>query len=281
MMEKKALGRGISALIPEKETQKEEKILFLNTEQIRPNPHQPREDFGEQTLQELIQSIKEKGIIQPVLVRRKADAYELIAGERRWRAACQLNLAQIPAIVKEVEDEESLELALIENVQREDLNPVEEARAYQFLINKFQMTQEKLAQIVGKSRVSITNTLRLLKLPQEIQKEIKRGRISFAHGRLLLEIDDVNEQRLMGQQILSNSLSVRELENLIRKYKHTRLRHKKKVRRPPSYIVFIQEELQHILGTKVQINQGRKRGFIQIEFYSQQDLERILEILKK
>lgn len=280
-MEKKVLGRGIGALIPTESLEKHEGITFLKAEQIRPNPYQPREDFDAQSLEELTQSIKEKGLIQPILVRRRGDVYELIAGERRFRAANLLHINEIPAIVKDVNDEESLEFSLIENIQRQALNPIEEARAFQYLIDKFAVTQEKISEVIGKSRVSITNTLRLLKLPKEIQDEIKRGKISFSHGRALLEIEDVNQQRRLAQEIVSNDLSVRELENLIKSHRPKKIKHRvsQDKLKPDPYLVLREEALQQILGTRVKIKRNRKRGFIQIEFYSSEDLERILNIL--
>ena len=204
-MERKALGKGLSALIPERvldNNERKEEILYVQSGQIKPNPFQPREDFDQQSIVDLAQSIKEKGVIQPLLVRRRGDNYELIAGERRLRAANSLGLKEIPIIVRDVSDQDSLELALIENIQREGLNPIEEAHAYQHLIDKFQVTQEKISEALGKSRVTITNTLRLLKLPHEIQQEMKKGRISFAHGRALLEIDDANQQILLSKAFL-------------------------------------------------------------------------------
>jgi ParB family chromosome partitioning protein len=157
-MERKALGKGISALIPEKESGREDKIIYVQTDQIKPNPFQPREDFDSQSLEELTRSIKEKGVIQPILVRRQGDKYELIAGERRLRASKMLGITEIPVIIKDVEDRDSLELSLIENIQRQGLNPIEEAHAYQYLIDKFQVTQEKISEVLGRARVSVTNT---------------------------------------------------------------------------------------------------------------------------
>lgn len=286
-MERKALGKGISALIPEKEqiasaleTEKGERVVYLRLEQIKPSPLQPREDFDRQSLEELTQSIKEKGIIQPILVRRRGQHYELIAGERRFRAANLLNLKEIPAIVREAEDADSLELSLIENIQRQNLNPIEEARAYQYLIDKFNLTQDKVSEILGKARVSITNTLRLLKLPQEIQDEIKRGRLSYAHGRTLLEIEDANLQRRLAQEIISKGLSVRETENLVkmRRKPTPKQRIGQGMREP--YLAVLEDELQHILATKVRISKRKKRGQIIIEFYSQEDLERIIQRIR-
>jgi ParB family chromosome partitioning protein len=280
-MERKALGKGISALIPEKISGREEKIIYVPIEQIKPSPFQPREVFDNQNIEELAQSIKEKGVIQPLLVRRKGDYYELIAGERRLRASNMLNLKELPIIVKEVDDPDSLELALIENIQRQDLNPIEEAHAFQYLIEKFQVTQEKISEILGKARVSITNTLRLLKLPREIQEEIKKGRISFAHGKALLEIEDENKQRKFAQEIISKGLSVQELENLIKTHRPRSIKLRARSSTKEPYVAALEEELQHVLATKVRISKRKKRGHILIEFYSPEDLERILNIFRR
>ena len=275
-MERKSLGRGIGALIPEKETTGQEGAKNIPLSQIRPNPFQPRENFDSQSLEELTQSIKEKGIIQPVLVRRKGDYYELIAGERRLRAAKSLNLKEIPAIVRDAQDIDSLELSLIENIQRQNLNPIEEARAYQYLTEKFQLTQERLSEVLGKARTTVANTLRLLKLPSEIQEDIRKERLSFAHGRALLEIEDTNLQRILASEAISRSLSVRELENLVksrrRKLPKTKMR-PAALRDPHTHVM--EDRLQHALATKVRVNKRAKRGTIVVEFYSPEDLERI------
>jgi len=274
------LGKGIGALIPEKEITTQENIPQLKLGQIRPNPFQPREEFDAQGLEELTQSIREKGIIQPILVRRRGDYYELIAGERRFRAAQMLKLEEIPAIIKDVEDEDSLEISLIENIQRQDLNPIEEARAYKYLIDKFNLTQERVSEVLGKARVSVTNTLRLLNLPQEVQEEMRKGRISFAHGRALLEVTDANQQRRLAQQIISNRLSVNELENLIKQRRPKTSGPKVKRTSGEPYVAVLEEELQHILATKVRIIKRKKRGHITVEFYSQEDLERIVKRMR-
>lgn len=281
-MERRALGKGLSALIPEKavvgETHKEE-IIYVQSGQIKPNPFQPREDFDQQSIEELAQSIKEKGVIQPLLVRRRGDDYELIAGERRLRASNILGLKEIPIIVRDVSDQDSLELALIENIQREGLNPIEEAHAYQHLIDKFKVTQEKISEVLGKARVTITNTLRLLKLPHEIQGEMKKGRISFAHGRALLEIEDANHQRKLVQDIISKGLSVRELESLIKSSRPKLIKRKIGQGQREPLVAILEEQLQHALATKVRISKRKKRGHINIEFYSQEDLERIVNVI--
>jgi len=276
-MDRKALGKGINALIPEKVEGVEEKIVFLPLELIKPNPFQPREEFDAQSLEELTQSIKEKGVIQPILVRRKGEDFELIAGERRLRAVASLGFTGIPAIVKDVDDQDSLELALIENIQRQNLNSIEEAHAYQYLIDKYQLTQEKISEVLGRSRSTVANILRLLKLPIEIQEELKKGRISFAHARALLEIEDSNKQRLLTQQTISKSLSVRELENLIQSYRPKAQGPRVQTQAQDPVLSALQEQLQHALATKVRIMRKKKRGYIQIEFYSSEDLERIAQ----
>lgn len=282
-MERRALGKGLSALIPERivagNVQREE-ILYVQSGQIKPNPFQPREDFDQQSIEELAQSIKEKGVIQPLLVRRRGDNYELIAGERRLRACISLGVNEIPIIVRDVSDQDSLELALIENIQREELNPIEEAHAYQHLIDKFHVTQEKISAVMGKARSSITNTLRLLKLPHEIQDEMKRGRISFAHGRALLEIEDLNHQRALAQDVIAKGLSVRELESLIKSRRPKLIKRKISLGTREPLIAILEEQLQHALATKVRITKMQKRGHITIDFYSQEDLERIVNVVK-
>lgn len=280
-MERRGLGRGLGALIPEKEhTGHKEKIVYIAADEIRPNPYQPRESFNAESLEDLIASIKEKGIIQPVLVRSSPSGYELIAGERRLRAAKSLNMKEIPAIVKEVQDEESLEIALIENIQRQNLNPIEEAHAFKHLLDNFGCTQEKIAQTIGKSRVSVANTLRLLKLPQEIQEMLRKNLLTFAHGKVLLELQDSQRQLALARRVIQNGLSVKELDDLI--LPHHKIRKPKgEAHKPSSQIKAIEEELQQALGSKVRIVSGQKRGVIHIEFYSQEDLERIYQVIKK
>ncbi|MCX5696856.1 MAG: ParB/RepB/Spo0J family partition protein [Candidatus Omnitrophica bacterium] len=280
-MEKRALGKGISALIPEREMPAQGKVVFLKPAQIKPNPLQPRENFDAQGMEDLVRSIKEKGVIQPVLVRQRGDSYELIAGERRFRAANLLNLNELPAIVKEVDDRDSLEISLIENIQRQDLNAIEEARAFKYLLDKFQMTQEEVSEVLGKSSVTISNTLRLLKLPQEVQEEIRNNRITYGHGRVLLEISDPNLQRKLAQEVISKGLSVRELENLVktRRPRMGKISMRREVH-PDPHLAMLEEELRHVLATKVNIIKNKKRGHIMIEFYSKEDLERIAHRIK-
>jgi ParB family chromosome partitioning protein len=279
-MERRSLGKGIGALIPEIQIGHKSGALNVQTGQIKPNPFQPRVEFGQKNIEDLAQSIKEKGVIQPLIVRQKGDFYELIAGERRLRAAQHLGLTEVPVIVKDVNDQDSLEMALIENVQRQDLNAIEEARAYKFLIEKYQLTQEKIGEVLGKARVTVTNTLRLLSLPAEIQEEMKNGRLMFAHGRALLELTDENQQRKLAQEVIAKSLSVRELENIIKRHRPSIKRNRIAPFIRDPYIAVIEEQLQHALATKVRVVKKKKRGHIQIDFYSQEDLERIISVIK-
>lgn len=276
-MERKALGRGIGALIPASTAEHKGEILFIAPDKIKPNTLQPREQFDDKSIAELAQSIKEKGIIQPLVVRRQGDQYELIAGERRLRACTQLGLAEVPIIVRNVDDRDALELALIENIQREDLNPIEEAHAFQYLLDKFKLTHEEMSDVLGKSRPLITNTLRLLKLPPDIQDEIKKSRITFGHGKALLELEDPNQQRKYMQEVITKGLSVRALESLI-KVTRPKMPHKLKMRAESAdpLLAVLEERLRHALATKVTIHVVKKRGHITVDFYSREDLERIV-----
>jgi len=267
------LGKGLNALIKEKEY-----ILELEIDKIEANPLQPRKNFDESKIEELSESIKENGIIQPIIVRKTDEKYEIIAGERRYRAAKQAKLSKIPVIVKEAEDEKSLEIAVIENIQREDLNPVEEGEAYKLLIEKYGYTQEKLAQKLGKKRTTITNKLRILKLPQDIKNAIKNGDISSGHARAMLSIESELEQAEIAKQIIEENLSVRNVEDIV-KTKKTNIK-KEKVNDRRIEIVEVENRLRDFLGTKVKIKEGKnKRGKLEIEFYSEGDLERIVETI--
>lgn len=283
-MENKVLGKGLSALIPEKMSiGKSEGVMNIRIQEIHVNSQQPRTNFDEAKLSDLISSIKEKGVLQPILVRPKNGKYEIIAGERRYRAAKALEMTEVPVIVKSVDDREALVLALVENIQREELNVIEEAQAYKRLIEDFQFTQDIVAESVGKDRSTISNCLRLLKLPSDIQKGILDDLITMGHARALLGIDDLHEQKNIFTKVINQGLSVRELENLIKsglsrgaKRKKTGSPHQK-----DPYLASMEEDLQKILGTKVRIDAAKKRGKIVIEYYSQVDLGRIVEILKK
>lgn len=280
-MAKKALGKGLAALIPEVGLVKEENIIEAKLSSIRPNRFQPREEFNSQKLEELVSSIKEKGVIQPVLARVVEGGYELITGERRLRAAKRLGLEKIPLIVKEVSDTEMLELALIENLQREDLNPMEEAHAYQRVIKEFKIKQEDLAREIGKDQATVANTLRLLKLPKEVQREISKGNLSRGHGLAVLGLENRALQIKAAKKVKKNGLSVRETEDLVNKLKgKVVLPPKKEISRSPE-ILAVEEELNKALGTKVRIKPvSEEKGRIEIEYYSSEQLEGILEKLR-
>lgn len=279
-MQRKVLGKGLSALMPERSSvEPGTKLVNLPIAEISVSELQPRQHVSSQKLEELAASIKEKGVIQPILVRpKKEGGYELIAGERRLRAAKRLGFTQLPANIRDVGDAEALQLSLIENIQREELNPLEEAQAYQQLISEFGFTQEKIAQVVSKDPSSISNTLRLLNLPQEIQAALRKGMISMGHARTILAIKGLDEQGRIFKRTVAQQLSVRELENLVTK-RLGGLKRKRTLKRDP-HLVALEEQLQQTLGTRVKIVAGRKRGRIILEYYSLNDLERILKLLK-
>ncbi|MCK4423585.1 MAG: ParB/RepB/Spo0J family partition protein [Candidatus Omnitrophica bacterium] len=278
-MSKRGLGKGLSALIPESSVNKEKAgALEIKITEIAPNQHQPRKEFHQERLNELIDSIRSQGVIQPVLVRKKEKGYELIAGERRWRAAKELGLEKIPVIIKEATDDQSLAISLIENIQRENLNPIEEAKAYQRLAHEFNLTQEEIAAKVGKDRTSVANITRLLKLPAAIQENVSRGTLSMGHARALLSIDNLKKQINLSKSIISKGLSVREAENLVNRVKTGKP--KTLAHSTDPLVRNIEEEMQRLFGTRVRIFQGKKRGHIRIEYYRQEDLERILNLLE-
>ncbi len=283
-MESRALGRGLSALIPEKNnTIKNENISIVKLSEVSENSLQPRINYDDAKLSELISSIKEKGILQPILVRPKGAGFEVVAGERRLKAARILKLENIPVVVKNVDDQEALVLALVENIQREELNPIEEAKAFRRLINDFNFTQDSVAQSVGKDRSTISNLLRLLKLPEEVQKSLFDGVLSVGHARALLSIENKEEQKKIFSYIVKERLSVREVENLVKQSSSAdKLTTKTSTKSfKQGYLITIEEELQKILGTKVRIISKTKRGKIIVEYYSPEDLERIRTIIAK
>ncbi len=279
MMEKKVLGKGLKALIGEPEEFARYETMSwdrLMLDEIEPNPLQPRENFDEEKLAELVSSIKVNGVLQPIIVRKVGAKYQIIAGERRWRAAQMADLMSIPAIIREATDQEMLKIALIENLQRQDLSPIEEANAYKSLIDEFSLTQDILAHYVGKDRSTIANTLRLLGLPKEIQGLVSRGTLSMGHARALLPLTDPAAQAELANRAIKDGLSVRQVERLVR----SRLRPRKAaptgvdpdVRR-------VEEDLQRVLGTKVRIRGARKRGKLEIEYYSSDELDALVEKL--
>jgi ParB family chromosome partitioning protein len=280
-MIKRGLGKGLEALIPKAEHKEKGFVIDMDIESLTSNLFQPRKNFDKEKMEELKGSIKKHGIIQPIVVRKMANGYEIVAGERRLKAAKEIGLKKIPAIIKSFNNEKSLEIALVENIQREDLNPVEQANAFKRLIDEFNLTQQELAEVTGKSRALVTNTIRLLKLNPEIQKNISEGKISFGHAKLLLSIEDEEVQRAVCDRIMANDLSVRDTERLIKNIGKVQ---KKKfevknitIERFPE----VEGKLRDILGTKISILYDGKKGKIDIEFYSKEDLRRIVDLLLK
>lgn len=299
MAVKKGLGKGLGNLIPEsdKEAQKtkvvekvvEKKVIvkepaetIVKINEVEPNKNQPRRTFDEDALLELAESIKQHGVIQPLIVKKRDKYYEIIAGERRWRAAKMAGLKEIPIVIKDLSDQEIMEVALIENIQREDLNPIEEAQAYQRLIKEYNYKQDELAERVSKSRVAVTNSMRLLKLDERVQKMIIDDMISAGHARALLAITDSEKQYTIAMKVFDEKLSVRETEKLI---KNLDKQVKPKVNTTPENDFIyrnIENKLKESMGTKVIIhNKDNNKGKIEIEYYSQDDFERIVDILKK
>lgn len=282
-MERKALGRGLSALIPEKSFEetlaKPAGLQHIKVEMIKPGKMQPRQSFSEEKLDELVASIKEKGVIQPVIVRERDGAYELIAGERRLRAARISGLQEVPVIVKDVNDADALELSLIENIQREELNAIEEAKAYQRLSGEFGFTQDEIAKAVGKDKTTVSNTVRLLGLPKKVQDMVVSGELAMGHARALLGLANEHARLKAAEEIARKGLSVREAEQLVLR-RRAPAAGKARVSGKDPKIMAYEEEFQRRLGTKVRIRHGKKRGSIEIEYYSEQDIERILDILR-
>lgn len=283
-MAKRRLGRGLDALIPA--ATKQSMVESVPIDQIDPNPRQPRRDFDMDALAGLAQSIKEHGVVQPLLVRRSGERYELVAGERRLRAAEMAGLTEVSVVVGEFDDRQAMEICLIENLQREDLNPIEEALAIQRLRSEFGLTQDELSSRLGKSRPAIANSLRLLSLEDEIQESVSRETITAGHARALLSIEDRDRRLKLFRDVVERGLSVRQTEELVKQIlageetanvsRETKL---KPVKDPN--IAQVEDALRRILGTKVEIRDKRGRGRIQIEYYSLDDLDRILEVLQK
>ena len=275
----KRLGKGLGALINSNLLEEGEQVNDVPVNQIRPNPYQPRKEFEPEALQELTASIKEHGIIQPLIVRKSIKGYELVAGERRLRAAKEAGLAKVPVVVKPYTDQQIMEIALIENLQRENLNPIEEAEAYQKLLDHCAYTQEQLSQKIGKSRPHVTNLLRLLQLPSKLKELVSQNDISMGHARALLPIEHEETQLKLAQDVVKNDWSVRQLEEMVKQLNVSRETKKKKTVKKETGILQMEERLRSRFGTLVQINKGSKKGKIEIEFYSNDDLQRIIELL--
>ena len=284
MPKKQALGRGLDALIPDVQTSDLEprSFFYCDIDSIRPNPYQPRRRFAEQELKDLSDSIKEKGIIQPLVVRAVSTGYELIVGERRWRAARVARLKEVPVVVKEVSGAEMVELALVENIQRQDLNPLEKAEGYYRLMKEFGLTQEAVAKRVGQDRSTVANFLRLRNLPKPIQVDIVNNTLSMGHARALLGAETPAHQKEVWRRILAENLSVRAAEALVKKLKDrvSRASRGKPRSSEDVYMENLADDLTRHLGTKVRILRRGKRGKLEIEFYGNDDLGRLVTRLK-
>lgn len=298
---KKGLGKGLGALLGgdlTEETKKEEpqekivvetkivevpKEVYLKISMIEPNQEQPRKEFNQEQLEELAESIRNYGVLQPIMVQKKGDLYEIIAGERRWRAAKMAGLKEVPVIIRDFDRQKKMEISLIENVQRSDLNPIEEAMAYRQLIEEFGLKQEEIAERVSKNRATIANSLRLLKLDPRVQELLTQGVISNGHARALLAIEDLEQQYGAAELIVKNGLSVREVEKLVKSLlKPVKEKEPKKEERDLSFIFQdLEERMKSIMGTKVMIHRKDKsKGRIEIEYYSEAELERIVELIE-
>jgi len=278
-----ALGKGLGALLPEFGQAESKALLYCGIEEILPNRSQPRKHFDESKIEELAASIKEKGVLEPLIVRRTDQGYELIVGERRWRAAQKAGLKEVPVLVKEVEGGEALEISLIENLQREDLNPIETAEAFKYLLEEFNISQDDLSKRMGKDRTTITNTLRLLKLPSEVRNYLLQNRITSGHARAILSLESREKQKELCALIVKKGLSVREAEAVAKRWSgkpgKSPVSPVKKRDDTESQLNSLKDSLRKYLGTNVRIAPKGKRGKIEIEYYSHEDLERIVEAI--
>lgn len=287
MAKSRGLGKGLKALIPDEnfmsidnsDNENAEKLVFfLQINKIRPNADQPRKKFNREKLEELAASIKEHGILQPLVVRPENNGYTIIAGERRWRAATMAGLKEVPVIVKDLPAKDVMELALIENVQREDLNAIEEAEAYGALMEHFNLTQGEIGIRIGKSRAAITNTMRLLNLPDKVRQEVLDDNISSGHARALLSLEDQKQMEALCEEIIDKKLSVRETEKKVKLLKNPPKEEKAKPEKNP-YITAVEDGLKQKFATKVKISGKKDKGKIELEYYSTEDLNRILDLL--
>lgn len=283
---KGGLGKGLDLLIPGAETKEEKKeTLLLKTSQLEPNKDQPRKKFDEEAIEELAQSIKQYGIIQPIIVCKRDDYYQIIAGERRWRAAKKAGIREVPVVVKDYTEKEIAEISLIENIQREDLNPIEEAKSYKRLIDEYKLTQEELSERVSKSRTEIANKMRLLKLHDDVQKMLISGALSAGHARALLGLEVKKDQLKAANEIIEKSLSVRQTEDLVKKMNEPKKEKADKSKTEDS-LEFVYKDLEKrlsdCLGTKVKISRKDKnKGKIEINYYSEDELDRLYGIINK
>ncbi|MEY8000736.1 ParB/RepB/Spo0J family partition protein [Clostridium sp. Mt-5] len=285
MSKKYGLGKGLKALIPDNTFENvgkgEGNINYINVDFIEANGEQPRKNFDKDKIIQLSQSIKEHGIIQPLILNKIGDdTYSIVAGERRWRAAKLIGVKEIPAIIMNLSDGEILEISLIENIQRQDLNPIEEALAYRKLIDDFNLTQEELSNKIGKSRTAISNCMRLLNLDDRVQRYLIDGVISEGHGRALLRIENGEMQYKLAEEIIDKDLTVRDIEKIIKNLDSNETSKEKVIKKQNIYYLDIKEKLENLFGTKVLLMDKKNKGKIEIEYYSQEDLQRILDILE-
>lgn len=278
---KKGLGKGLEALISSTNQLEENSrnVLELKINDVEPNAEQPRKVFDQEKLETLAQSIKEHGVVQPIIVRKQGARYIIVAGERRWRASKIAGLKTIPVVVKDLSDKEVMEIALIENLQREDLNPIEEAEAYQRLMNEFEMTQEDVSKVVGRSRAAIANSVRLLSLARDVQEMISDGRLTSGHARTLITIVDNQRQKELAAQIVEKGLNVRETEKLAAKEDKRSATKKTAGSKHKPEVTDLVETLKMIFGTKIELQRGKDKGKIVIEYYSDEEFDRIVELL--
>ena len=279
---KKGLGRGLDALISSTNTLDEGRsIVEIRINEVEPNIEQPRKVFDQEKLETLAESIKEHGVVQPIIVRKEGSRYVIVAGERRWRASKIAGLKTIPVIIKDLSAREVMEIALIENLQREDLNPIEEAEAYQKLMEEYEMTQEDVAKIVGKSRAAIANSVRLLTLTNEIKEMLLDGRITSGHARTLITIPDMERQNELAKEIVEKNLSVREIEKLAALENKKSALRKKPISKNNIEVTNLEEKLRTAYGTKINLVRGKNKGKIVFEYYSNDEFDRIIDILLK
>jgi len=278
-MVKKGLGKGLGALISNEATEDESGIIELKINELEPNESQPRKHFDDEKLVQLSESIKQHGIIQPIIVKKDNNRYTIIAGERRWRAAKLAGLSKVPVLIKDFTNRQVMEVALIENLQREDLNPIEEADAFMHLMNEFNMTQEQIAETIGRSRPAIANALRLLGLVEDVKKYVVSGDLSSGHARTLVIIQDADLQLKTAEYIIANKLSVRETENYVKRL----FQKKKENKKAEESADFrdVEDRLKNILGTKVKLQANNNKGKITIEYYSNDELDRLLDFFYK
>jgi ParB family transcriptional regulator, chromosome partitioning protein len=278
-MVKKGLGKGLESLIPISHIKDRSYVTEVEVDQLMPNLYQPRQDFDQEKMDELKESIKAHGIIQPIIVRESTDGYEIVAGERRLKAAKEIGMKKVPVIIRQFNNLKTFEVALVENIQREDLNPIDQASAFKRLVDEFELTHQELAEMTGKSRTFISNSIRLLNLDSWVKEKVSSGKISFGHAKVLLGLENTQVQQEFGQKIIEQDLSVRYLEQIVSRWAKGRDKKISTRRRVIQYFPELENKLIEKLGTKIKIKFNGRRGNLNIEFYSKEDLDRISSLL--